>query len=138
MSAGTISLYGLLGTHGPGGSGTGSVVNYPLSGGSSRQLNGPWQAGSSSTWTGVKDIATITSSVNVVGFLDGQNRAKYFYSTVAGSVVLPTLSAIPNNYPPGAVQLGASNTSLVMGVVDEDTNGNYFIGSMIFQLTPAA
>jgi hypothetical protein len=117
-----ITLYGLLDN------------SHTKINGSSRLTAGPW----TNATTSVSDIAALSSSKNVIGFVDGSNRAKYFYSTAAGSINLPTLSAVPNQLPPGYVQLGTTNQSFVAGVPQEDTAGTYFIGLMFFQLTPAA
>lgn len=102
--------------------------------GSGTAVAGPWNHAT----TSIADIATITSSVNVVGFLDGENRAKYFYSSAAGSVNLPTLSAVPNAVPQGAVPLGSSGTGFVYIVVQQDTAGNWRGSMLYFQVTPAA
>lgn len=143
-AAGSITLYGLL---------SNSVAKFPAnSSGSSRTLNGPWQSGNNVTtgnYTGVTDIATLTSSVNIVGFVDGQNRAKYFYSSLgkasgiqaSGSAVtnLPTIAGVPTQLPPGNwVQLGSANASFVAVNVQQDTSGNYFGAQLFFQVTPAA
>lgn len=93
---------------------------------------GPWQHSTSS----FTDIGTLTSSVNVVGFVDGENRAKYFFSSVGaapgGACALPTLSAVPNAIPNSAVPLGTAGASLVYAVVQGGQ-----IGMLYFQITPA-
>jgi len=94
---------------------------------------GPWLSGGQ-----VTDIATLTSSVNVLGFTDGENRAKYLFSSSSGSVNLPTLSAVPNSVPAGAIPLGSSGTGFVYAVVGANTNAStYPAGGLYFQLTPA-
>ena len=103
----------------------GTLCNTPTGGSAAA---GPFVAGSSMT-----DIGTLTSSVNIFGFLDGENRAKYFYSSTAGSLALPTLSAVPNAVPFGAVPLGTAGASLVYAVVLGGV-----IGMLYFQVTPAA
>ena len=141
-SAGAITLYGLLSS---------SVARFPgNSSGSSRTLNGPWDANTTQltagNYTGVADIATITSAVNIVGFLDGTNRAKYFFSSFGTAVsgasptlALPQISAVPTQLPPGNfVQLGATNTGFVAINVQQDTSGNYFGSQIFFQVTPTA
>jgi hypothetical protein len=104
--------------------------------GAGTTVAGPWQHST----TSFTDIATLTSSVNVVGFVDGSNRAKYFYSTATSpTVALPTLSAVPNAIPQGAVPLGTSGTSFVYVVAaTPNASGGYSGGMLYFQVTPAA
>jgi hypothetical protein len=107
----------------------GTLCNTP-SGGTTAA--GPYVAGSSFT-----DIGTLTSSVNLYGFVDGSNRAKYFYSTTAGSVALPTISSVPNALPNGAVPLGTAGASFIYAVLGL-VGAAQQIGMLYFQVTPAA
>lgn len=110
----------------------GTLCSTPINGSAAV---GPYVAGSSFT-----DIGTLTSSVNIFGFVDGSNRAKYFFSSVGaapgGACVLPTLSSVPNAIPNSAVPLGTTGTSFVYAVVGNPGVAGQ-IGMLYFQVTPA-
>jgi hypothetical protein len=83
-------------------------------GGAGAIFKGPYYATST-----VLDISLLVTGTTyyVVGFVDGEQRAKFFYSSQgagqAGAVALPTL-ALPNALPNGAVQINTN--SYVYGV----------------------
>lgn len=101
-------------------------------------------------WTS-SDVTAITGAnpaagVNVYGFVSGEQKSKFFYSSNSlgpyGAVSLPTL-LVPNTVPFGAVQIGTSAIFFVQAqAFIPDPTGSGFAapqgGQLYFAVQPTA